>query len=136
MPRELSVLILDDEPIVCDRVRPALEKSGFQVESFTESTAALERLSERSFDILVTDLKMKGPGGMDVLAFVRDRHPKTRSIVITGFATVETAKEAMQLGAVDFIPKPFRMKQLVTLIKKVAAELGLGEAGAEADQPE
>ncbi len=114
------VLLLDDERIVCDRLRPALEKAGFHVEAFTDSRSALDRLAEERFDILVTDLKMAGPDGMDVLADVREHSPDPRAIVITGFATVETAKEAMRLGAVDFIAKPFRMRQLIDLIRKVA----------------
>lgn len=123
MTAEIRVLVLDDERIVCDRLRPALEKLGHVVETFTDSRAAMERLAGERFDILVTDLKMKGPDGMDVLSFVRETCPDTRAIVITGFATVETAKEAMRRGAVDFIAKPFRMRELLDLVGRVAAEL-------------
>ena len=123
MKPDLRILVLDDEPIVCERLGPALEKLGFHVETYTESPAALARLAEERFDILITDLKTKGPDGMDVLAVLKRDWPETRAIVITGFATVETAKEAMRRGAVDFIAKPFRMRRLQELVRKIAAEL-------------
>ena len=116
MKTKFRVLVLDDEPIVCERLKPALEKSGFEVESFTSSQAVVDRLMEQRFDVLVTDLKMQGPDGIDVLRFVKEHAPATHVIVITGFATVETAREAMRSGAVDFIPKPFKITQLRDLI--------------------
>jgi DNA-binding NtrC family response regulator len=110
------VLILDDEPIVCERLKPALEKSGFEVETYTDSQTVIDRLVEEKFDVLVTDLKMQGPDGIDVLRFAQEHAPATKVIIITGFATVDTAREAMRSGAVDFIPKPFKITQLRDLI--------------------
>jgi DNA-binding NtrC family response regulator len=110
------VLILDDEPIVCERLKPALEKSGFEVETYTDSQKVIDRLMEEKFDVLVTDLKMQGPDGIDVLRFAQEHAPATKVIIITGFATVDTAREAMRSGAVDFIPKPFKITQLRDLI--------------------
>jgi DNA-binding NtrC family response regulator len=118
MSASRDVMVLDDEPIVGDRLRPALEKDGFHVEVFTDSTAALERLKEKTFSVLVTDVKMRGPSGMDVLRFVKEHAPETQVIVITGYATIETSHEADALGAVHFIPKPFRMKDLVKLVAR------------------
>jgi DNA-binding NtrC family response regulator len=117
-----TILILDDEPIVTERLHAALEKIGFEVESFTDSQAALERFSSRSFDVLVTDLKMHKPDGLDVLAYVQRRSPKTRVIMITGYATVETARQAMKGGAVDFIAKPFKISHLRDLILSFTGE--------------
>jgi DNA-binding NtrC family response regulator len=130
---DIRVLILDDEPIVCDRLRPLLEKSGFSVETHTESRAALAVLAQTDFDILITDLKMQGPDGMDVLAFVRKESPRTRCIVITGFATVDTAREALRLGAVDFIAKPFRMRDLLGLVRKLADEIVAERSGSPSE---
>ena len=110
------ILILDDEPIVCERLKPALEKSGFEVETYTDSQKVIDRLMEEKFDVLVTDLKMQGPDGIDVLRFAHEHAPATKVIIITGFATVDTAREAMRSGAVDFIPKPFKITQLRDLI--------------------
>ncbi len=124
-----KVLVLDDEPIVCERLKPALEKLGFEVETFTDSQAAIDRLAEEHFDVLVTDLKMRGPDGLDVLRFAREHAPNTKVVVITGFATVETAREAMRGGAVDFIAKPFKISQLRDLVVK------LTRAGDEGPPP-
>ncbi len=118
--KNASVIILDDEPIVCERLTPALEKLGFEVEAFTDSQKAVDRLGERQFDILVTDLKMKKPDGLEVLRFVKEQAPSTKVIFITGFATVETATRALKEGAVDFIAKPFKISQLVDLIVQIA----------------
>ena len=112
----VDILILDDEPIVCDRLKPALEKRGYNVETFTESQAAIEELARKRYDVVITDLKMSGPSGLDVLHFVKDQTPSTQVIVITGYATAEQAKESMRSGAVDFIAKPFRISQLVELV--------------------
>jgi DNA-binding NtrC family response regulator len=118
MAANKDVMVLDDEPIVGDRLRPALEKEGFRVEVFTDSSAAIDRLKDKVFAVLVTDVKMRGPSGMDVLRFIRERAPGTRVIVITGYATIETSHEADALGAVHFIAKPFKLKELVKLVAK------------------
>jgi DNA-binding NtrC family response regulator len=118
MASNKDVMVLDDEPIVGERLRPALEKDGFAVEVFTDSSTALERLKEKTFAVLVTDVKMRGPSGMDVLRFVRENAPETKVIVITGYATIETSHEADALGAVHFVPKPFKVKEIVKLVTK------------------
>jgi len=122
MTSKLRILVLDDERIVCDRVQAALEKLGFGVETYTDSRRALERVAAERFDVVVTDLKMPGVDGIDVLKFVRQHHPATRVVVITGFATNESAEEALNQGAVDFISKPFRLSHLRDLILRIAEE--------------
>jgi DNA-binding NtrC family response regulator len=110
------IMLIDDEPIVCERLKPALEKVGFEVETHIDSQAAVDRLAEAKFDVVVTDVKMRGPDGLDVLHFVKQHSPSTKVVIITGFATVETARDAMKSGAVDFIAKPFKISQLRDLI--------------------
>jgi len=122
MKPSFRILIIDDEKIVCDRLSMELERSGFEVEAYTESGQALQRISAQHFDLVITDIKMRGPNGIEVMNFVKENHPSTRVIVITGFATVETAREALKGGAVDFIPKPFKMSQLRELVLRLAAE--------------
>ena len=120
MKEQKEVMILDDEPIVGERLKPVLEKEGFSVETFTESTKALERLKEKKFHVLVTDLKMSGPDGIDVLASVKSSDPDTQVIMITGYATVEAAREAEYVGAFAFLTKPFKMDELKKLVIKAA----------------
>lgn len=116
--RKTQVLILDDEPIVCKRLKPALEKLGYEVESFIKSVEAMSRVEEKQFDIVITDLKMEGLDGMAFLSEVKKRSPTTEVIVITGFATMETAKESYQKGVFDFVAKPFKIGEIQDVVKK------------------
>jgi DNA-binding NtrC family response regulator len=119
MKKNISVMVLDDEPIVGERLRPVLEKEGYEVEVFTDSQEALNRLEKKYFQVLVTDLKMSGPSGLDVLKFLKDRAMETKAIVITGYATIERAREAEILDA-EFVTKPFKLEQIVKLVDKAA----------------
>ena len=114
-----KILVVDDEPIVCERLKPALEKVGFYVETHTDSQNAIDRLAEEKFDVVVTDIKMKGPDRLDILHFVKQQSPSTQVVIITGFATVDSAREAMKSGAADFIAKPFKIRQLRDLVLKI-----------------
>jgi DNA-binding NtrC family response regulator len=114
-----KILVVDDEPIVCERLKPALEKVGFEVETYTDSQNAIDRLAEERFDVVVTDIKMKGPDGLDILHFIKQQSPATQVVIITGFATVDSATEAMKSGAADFIAKPFKIRQLRDLILRI-----------------
>jgi DNA-binding NtrC family response regulator len=116
--RKTQILILDDEPIVCKRLHPALEKAGYEVEAFTKSSEALDRVRTKEFDIVITDLKMEGVDGMAFLTEVKQRSPATEVIVITGFATMETAKESYQKGVFDFVAKPFKLGEIQEVVKK------------------
>jgi len=119
----LQILVLDDEPIVGKRLRSALEKNGYAVEVFEDSRAALRRLDEREFDIVVTDIRMEEVDGIQVLEHVLERSERTKVIVITGYATVEVAREALAKGAFDFIAKPFKPDDLRQIITRAAAAL-------------
>jgi DNA-binding NtrC family response regulator len=123
MKRQKKVMVVDDESIVCERLKPALEKDGFHVETFTDGQSAIDRLAVERFDVLVTDLKMRKPDGIDILNFVRQHAPGTKVIVITGFPTVETARESLMGGAVDFVIKPFRISQLRDLVVKLSGSV-------------
>lgn len=124
MTQQLEILVLDDEEIVCTRLKPSLEKDGYRVETFTDSGQAKQRLEKKSFDIVVTDLKMSGIDGMELFRFIKEKWPRTRVIMISGFATVEITREALQAGVRDIIAKPFKISQLKELIDKVSAEIG------------
>ena len=116
--KKTTICILDDEPIVGDRLRPELEDDGYVVEVFTDSASALARLEETCFDIFITDLKMEGVDGMGVLERVKERCPASEVIVITGYGTLESAREAHVKGAYDFIAKPFRLEEIRTVVNR------------------
>jgi DNA-binding NtrC family response regulator len=124
MAERLQVLVLDDEPIVGKRLQPALAKVGCDVEVYDDPKPALKRLLEKEFHVVVTDIRMEEVDGIEVLERVMERYPKTKVIIITGYATVEVAREAMAKGAFDFIAKPFRPQELRDLIAKAASALG------------
>lgn len=117
------LLVIDDEAIVGKRLLQVFGKMGFIVETFDSPVPAMEAAAARPFDIVVTDLKMGGMDGMEVLARVRQLNPSTRVIIITGYAQPETEEEAFKLGVFDFIPKPFRLEQLKESILKALDEL-------------
>jgi len=120
---KLQVLVLDDEPIVCKRLKPALEKLGFAVDTFTQSVEAMHQVQQSAYDIVITDLKMKEVDGMRFLEEVKKRRPQTEVIVITGFATMETAKQSFQKGVFDFIAKPFKLSEIQDVVTRAAAKI-------------
>ena len=118
---KLRVLVLDDEPIVCKRLQPALEKLGFAVDTFTQSVEAMHQVQQSAYDIVITDLKMKEIDGMRFLEEVKKQRPQTEVIVITGFATMETAKQSFQKGVFDF--KPFKLSEIQDVVTRAAAKI-------------
>ncbi|MFW6080892.1 MAG: response regulator [Desulfosalsimonas sp.] len=116
--QQTRILILDDESIVCKRLQPFLEKKGYHVEAFYQSKLALRRFMKTPFHIVVTDLKMKGIDGMQFMSEVKKRSPETEVIVITGFATMETARESFHKGVFDFLAKPFKPEEIYEVIRK------------------
>lgn len=123
MEHQLRVLILDDEEIVCTRLKPSLEKAGYIVETFTDSTKAKEALEYQRFDIVVTDLKMANIDGMELFRFAKEKWPDTEVIIISGFVTVDVTRTALQAGVRDIIAKPFRISQLKDLIDEIGSEI-------------
>ena len=121
--RKTRILVLDDEPIVCKRLKPALEKLDYEVETFVNSREAVERIRETEFDIVITDLKMDGIDGLQFLEEVKKRSQRTEVIVITGFATMATAKESFSKGVFDFIAKPFKPSEILGVVKRAEARL-------------
>ncbi|MDA8172514.1 MAG: response regulator [Nitrospiraceae bacterium] len=112
------IMIIDDEKIVGDIAKLSLEQEGHEVETFVNSVLALDRIRDLEFDVVVTDLKMKGKDGFEVLRVVKGLYPGTKVIMITAFANLDVAIEAIRGGVHDFFPKPFKMKELKESIKR------------------
>ncbi len=112
------IMVIDDEKIVGDMAKLSLEQEGYNVETFLNAEPALRRLEEEKFDVVVTDYKMKGIDGMEVLKTVKERHPGTQVIMITAFANLDAAIEALRRDVHDFFPKPVKIKELKASIKK------------------
>jgi len=112
------ILVIDDEARIRDACRLVLSEQGFDVETAADGDKGLALIQDAHFDIILVDLMMPGLSGMEVLSSVRENHPDTIVIVITGYATLEHSIEAMKKGAFDFIPKPFTPDQLRTIVEK------------------
>lgn len=124
MDGTLQIMLVDDEPIVGKRLKPALTKYGFEVEVFEDASLASQRLREKEFDIVVTDVRMEDVDGIQLLEQVLAQSKRTKVIIITGYATVEVAREALVKGAFDFIAKPFKPNDLRAVIDRAAKALG------------
>lgn len=123
MEKSLKIMVIDDEPIVVKRLKPALEKSGYEVEVFVSAAEAMKRFDEVGSDIVVTDVRMDEVDGIEVLSHVTNKSPYTKVIIITGYATIEMAREALAKGAFDFIAKPFKPNELRLVIEKAVQAL-------------
>ena len=113
-----KIMVVDDEKIVVDMAKMALEHDGYVVETFLSGESALARLKEETFDVVVTDFKMKGIDGMEVLRTVKEQYPKTKVIINTAFANLDTAIEALRRDDFDFLPKPVKIKELKASIER------------------
>ncbi len=123
-----SIMIIDDERIVGDMAKLSLSQEGYDVETFLDGETALKRLREKSFQVVVTDWKMKGVDGLEVLRTVKQHYPQTVVIMITAFASLDVAIEALRDDVFDFFPKPVKIKELKASIKRAL------EGGGKAPQ--
>lgn len=119
----IRIIVIDDESIVGKRLKPALEKNGAQVITFEDPEKALASFDEDPTDIVVTDIRMDKIDGIEILDRVLAKESRTKVILITGYATVEIAREALSKGAFDFIAKPFKPNDLRVIIERAAKEL-------------
>lgn len=115
------VLVVDDEKNITFVVQAMLEKVGFEVVAFNESTEALDVISSEDVDVVVTDLYMPGPGGMEILDFCQKNQPQLPVVIITAYGTVESAVSALKRGAFDFVTKPFDQAELLSVVQKAVA---------------
>jgi len=113
-----SIMVIDDEKVVGDMLRIHLTKHGCRVETFLSAAPALDRLAEAPFDLIITDFKMKGMDGMELLKTVKERYPTIHVIMITAFAHMDTAIEAFRGQVHDFFPKPFKIKELLASVER------------------
>jgi len=116
------ILVVDDEAVIREGIRRILGGEGYQVDTSGSGRLALEKVQEESYDVVITDLKMPGMDGMEVLKAIKILQPEVPVIIITGYATVETAVEAMKSGAFDYISKPFTAEQIIEKAKAAVSQ--------------
>jgi len=112
------IVVIDDDTAIRLSCRKILAKSGFQVETFEDGAQGLEGVARLKAGLVLVDLKMPGLSGMEVVARVHQLDPQIVAVVITGYATVDTAVEAMKAGAYDFLPKPFSPEELRLIVNR------------------
>jgi DNA-binding NtrC family response regulator len=123
MSYRCDILILDDEPIVGARLKTLLEKDGHRVEVFTDPARALRYLEDKNVDIVISDIRMPEMDGIQVMDRISQKSKRAKVILITGYATLELARESLTKGAFDFIAKPFKSKEIRQTIQKAADAL-------------
>ena len=116
----MEILLADDEKAIAITLGDDLERAKHRVTVVGDGLAAREQLESRRFDALITDMKMPGMSGLDLLKLVKEEHPDTQVIVITGYGTIESAVEAMKLGAFEYILKPFYNEEILHLLDRIA----------------
>lgn len=122
-----KILVVDDEAIMRNFLVEALKRKGIEALAVENGEKALKLLQEQSFDMIITDMKMPGLTGIDVLRKVKEQSPKMLVIVVTAFGTIENAVEAMQLGAFNYLIKPFSLECLLATIEKANQHTALVE---------
>jgi len=128
MSERMRILLIDDEEIVSRRLRPALEREGYEVESFMVGKDALASIAAKNFDIVVTDMRIDEVNGLQVLEAALKKSSKTKVVLITGYATKELAREALAKGAFEVLAKPFRPQDLRDAISRAIAAADPTEA--------
>lgn len=132
----LNLLVVDDEPAMRALLKQSLEGTGHHVVEAADGHSALEVVEREDIDLILTDMRMEGLTGIDVLKAIKQQHPKIGVMLITGFATLESAMEAMRLGAIDVIQKPVNMSELARKIGEYAAKRSLArDAAPPAETP-
>lgn len=116
---KLKILVADDETDICRALSFLLNREGYAVTSADSGEQALLKIKEEHFDVVLTDLKMGKTDGMEVLEKVKETAPDTAVVIMTAFASVESAIEAMKKGAVDYIVKPFHNEEIKLTIKRI-----------------
>jgi CheY-like chemotaxis protein/glycine cleavage system H lipoate-binding protein len=135
MKRKINILVIDDEQIILDSIEKHLRKENYSVYTALSASEAQRLMEETRFDIYLTDLMMPDIDGMEFMRMVKTDQPRVPVIMITGYATINTALQAKQLGAFDYIAKPFTKKELMGVIRR-AAELvaAANSAAGESDK--
>ncbi len=122
-----TILVVDDDKELCALLVDLLTEEGYETESVQSGSKAIRHLEEKEYDLLISDIRMPGLSGLDLLQAVKAVRPQQTIIMITAFGTVETAIDAMKLGAFDYIIKPFKTEELIVVVKRSFEQIRLHE---------
>jgi DNA-binding NtrC family response regulator len=114
-----KVLVVDDEPVVVNSIRKTLARKAFKVEEAFSGREAMARIAAEPFDLVLMDMRLPDANGLDLVEEIKKRRPELRVVIVTGYASIDTAVEAIKRGANDYMPKPFTPDELSTMASKV-----------------
>lgn len=118
METSYRALVVDDEEVVLASVERTLSREGFSVDKVLTAEDALLKLSEEAYDVVITDLMMPKLNGIELLGRIKEMELSVPTVMVTGHPTIKTAMEALKLGAVDYIPKPFTRQELLSPVSR------------------
>jgi len=118
MTEAVNILVIDDEEAIRDSCKQVLEKEGYRIRRAQDGYAGLKAFRKETFQVILLDLRMPGPSGLDILSKIKEENPEIPVIIITGFATIGSAVEAIKRGAFDYLAKPFSPGELRIIIHK------------------
>lgn len=122
MADKSRILVVDDEDALRTVLSNELTSEGYDVNTASNGDEAISTIQKKLFDLVLLDIKMPGLTGFEVLKFVKEKHPKTKVVMLTGFADLKNAIESKKLGAEDFVSKPYDLVDLLTTIERVLSE--------------
>jgi len=122
MPEKSKVLVVDDEDALRTVLSSELASEGYDVGTASDGDLALAEVEKGKYDLVLLDIKMPHMNGFEVLKHIKEKHPKTKVIMLTGFADLKNAIESKKLGAEDFVSKPYDLVDLLTTIERVLNE--------------
>ena len=131
MRDDLNILVVDDEPIVIRSCERILREEGYSIEGALGGREAIIIMEQKSYDLVITDLKMPEVDGITLIKWIRKSRPNTEIVVITGYPSQETIKDAIDFGIIDYVPKPFTPAVLTDVIKRAVEWLGKRAAPLE-----
>jgi DNA-binding response OmpR family regulator len=117
-PAFKNILVIDDEVAVNNNIRKILNKKGYHVDQAFTKPEAMDKIAGHFYKLVLLDLKIPGVKGLELLQTISENHPETKVIIITGYASIETAVEAARIGAIDYLPKPFTPDEIRNVTEK------------------
>jgi DNA-binding NtrC family response regulator len=129
LPEKKSILVVDDMPDILEVLNRNLVAEGYRVYTAASVSEAIRFLEKNPVELVITDMKMPKVSGIDLVRHVRENLKETEIIMITGYASIESAIEAVKAGAEEYIPKPFTDKELLSAVQRALDKLSSRRAG-------
>src|SRR5512139_3388417 len=127
MPSPVHILVVDDDEITCSLLEEVLSKEGYAVEKALNGSEAIAKGGQKNYEVVLTDIRMSGVDGMEVLHNYRKKSPETIVIMMTAFGSIETAIGAIKEGAYDYVSKPFKLDEIKLTIRRALEQKRLTE---------